>query len=92
MAATLLTAAPRAGDLQHTHANLQDRRGFPHNGWPGDEARHNRGERPADGLCNLNRETGKAYRRLSVADVVPESPGKHHRGSQPPARIAGAGR
>jgi hypothetical protein len=49
-------------------------------------------ERLANGLCNPRRETGKAYRRLSVMDVVPEPPGKHSGGSQPPAQVTGANR
>jgi len=47
-------------------------------------------EHLANGLCNAGRETGQAYRRLSVTDEVPEPPGKDSGGVQPPAQIAGA--
>ena len=48
--------------------------------------------RIANGLCNLDRETRRAYRRQSVTDVVPEPPGKHSGGSQPLAQVAGVDR
>jgi hypothetical protein len=50
------------------------------------------GNIPLMASATPDRETGKVYRRPSVADVVPEPPGNHHRGPQPWARIAGADR
>jgi hypothetical protein len=49
-------------------------------------------ERLANGLCNLAREDRQAEEELSVEDVVPEPPGKHSGGAQPPAQVAGADR
>lgn len=49
-------------------------------------------ERVANGLCNLDGETRRAYRRQSVIVVVPEPPGKSSGGILPLAQVAGADR
>ncbi len=49
-------------------------------------------ERVANGLCNLARETRRAYRRQTVTDVAPEPPGKSSGGTVPLSQVAGAER
>jgi len=68
---------------------LQEQQGLHHNGGLAMRLAVT-AERVANGLCNLARETRRAYRRQAVTDVAPEPPGKSIGGTLPLSQVAGA--
>jgi hypothetical protein len=85
------TASPSAGGHRLAHVDLQEQRGFHHNGGLAMRLAIT-AVTSANGLCNLVRATGRLKRRSSVTDAVPEPPGKHSGGVQPLTQVAGADR